>query len=278
MGILTLAGDSLKLDPLKEDGLKTEYDPMSAAAGKRVKTYDKDLGYAVLPEEKERDLSYKSAIDNQATSQQGAIDTYKSSYVKAMADADTKAAGILGDAEKQLNSVKKQDFGIIPVNVVDASGTKIEGTYYVPRVAVENMAKDEEIVSKWGEDGSFNVSVRTKHGLIRGQEFHDSFRDAAQQTKDYQKMADESYNTAKQAGGIQLDALKGEVATQKNIAQNAYNQNVSQAETVLNTIKSKWTNYVSGQQKAFQNGIKSNAGGIADLVKSGALVMKGSVE
>ena len=276
MGILSLSGDQLKYDPLKEDSLKNAYDPMSKAAGKRVQTYDKELGYAVHPEEKAYATYLKGAVDEQANKQQGAISNYQSQYNSAMSEAEKQASGILSTAQGQVDGIKRQNIDTIPVNIVSPDGNSIEGTYNVPRSVAEKLAEEKELVSRWNEDGSFNLSVRSRHGKMLGQELHEEFSKAVATLGEYEQMNDEAYDTAKQAGEMQVDSLKSEIDTQRNIATGAYNQNISFANQNLAQIQAQWTNFVTGRQQAFQEGLKTNTGGIADLVKSGALVLKGS--
>jgi hypothetical protein len=276
MGILSLSGDRLKYDPLKEDQLKYEFDPYSAEAGKRVRTYDKELGYAVHPEEKAYAKAYNGYIDKQAQEQQSAIDAYKANNAVAMSKADKEASGILASVKGQVAGIKKQTVPTIPINVVSSDGKTIEGTYKLPKSVAEEMAKEKELVTKWGDDGSFNVSVRTKHGYIRGEELHKEFGDAVNTINSYNEIYADNYDAAKKAGEMQFDSVQKQIASDRKIALDAYNQNVSQANQTLNQIKGKWTGYVSQQRKAFQSGIKSNAGGISDLVNSGALVFSGS--
>ena len=274
--VLSLSGDETKYDPLKEDALKPGYDPMSAEAGKRVQTYDKDLGYAVHPEGKAYAQYVKEQVDEQAGKQKSAIKKYQGQYSDAMSKTDSQAQSVLSDAKGQVASIKRPVIDTIKIHVVDGSGQNIEGTYNVPRQVAEILAKERELVSRWGDDGSFNVSVRTKHGYTRGQEIHDAIREATEKVESYQKLNDSAYDTAKKAGKTQISSLEGEIETQRRIAEKKYSQNVGQANQVLSKIKGQWTGYLKTQRQAFSDGIKTNAGGIADLLKSGVLVQKGS--
>jgi len=279
MGILSISGDSMKYDPLKEDWLKNEYDPVGKEAGKRVKTYDKDLGWAMHPEEKAGVLDYRNRVNAAVGQQEGAIGNYQSAYSSAMSDADKQAKGILSEARGQVDSIKRYTTPTIAVHVVDASGNKVEGTYHMPREVAEKLAQEKGVSTLWNDDGSFNVSVRTNEeggGRTIGQELHDAFRDAEAQLAEYQDIYDSQYDTAKEAGAIQIGALQGEIDTQRNIATNSYNNNMGMANQQLEALKGKWTGFVAEQQTAFQQGIKTNNGGIADLVSSGALTLKGS--
>lgn len=280
MGILSISGDSLKYDPLKEDRLKNEYDPVGKAESKRVKTYDKELGWAMHPEEKAGVLDYRNRVNAAVGQQESAIGKYQSTYSSAMSEAEKQAAGILADAQGQVAGIKRYTTPTIAVNVVDASGNNVEGTYHMPKEVAEKLAGEKGVSTRWNEDGSFNVSVRTNEeggGRIIGAELHEAFRNAESQLAEYQDIYDSQYDAAKQAGEMQVGTLQNEIDTQRNIAQNAYNSNIGMANQQLEALKGKWTGFVTEQRAAFQQGIKTNNGGIADLVNSGALVMKGRV-
>jgi DNA-binding ferritin-like protein len=272
--VLTLSGDDMRYDRLKEDALRPGYDPMSPEAGKRVMTYDKELGYAVHPEDKAYAGLVKEKVDEAAGKQQSAIEKYSKQYSQAMSEADARAAGILSDARSQVGSIKRPTISTIPIRVVDASGQNIEGSYNLPRSVADELSKNGELVTNWGADGSFNISVRTKHGLIRGQEIHDAIREATQKVEKYQGLNDSAYDAAKKAGNSQISSLEGEIATQRRIAQDRYDQNVGQANQVLRQIKAQWTTYLTTQRKNFATAKKTNDGGIADLLKSGVLTPK----
>lgn len=277
MGILTMSGDSLKYDRLKEDALKGEYDPVGKAEGKRVKTYYDDYGFAMHPEERTAAEGFKNKVDEVAAQQQGAINQYQSAYSGAKSEADAKAAGILADAQAKAGSIKKQSVPTVPIRVVDASGKKIEATYNVPREVAEKLAAEKELVSSWVDGGkNFNVSVKTRSGRYLGQELHTMIQGVTNQVNEANKIYDSYYDTAKEVAGSQIDSLKQDIASQQWIAQAGYDQNVSQANAVLSTIKGKWTTFLSDQRAAFTAGIQTNNGGIKDLVQSGALAMKGS--
>jgi len=280
MGILSLSGDSLKYDRLKEDPLKNEYDPVGKAEGKRVKTYDPELGWAMHPEEKAGVLDYRNRVNDAVGKQQSAIGNYQSTFNSAMSDAEKQAQGILSEAQGQVAGIKRYTTPTIAVNVVDASGDKIEGTYHMPKEVAEQLAQEKGVSTRWNEDGSFNVSVRTNEeagGRTIGEELHTAFRDAEAQLAEYQKIYDSQYDTAKEAGAIQIGSLQSEIDTQRNIANNAYNSNIGMASQQLEALKGKWTGFVAEQRAAFQQGIQTNNGGIADLVNSGALTLKGKV-
>jgi hypothetical protein len=279
MGILnsylTMGGDKAKYDPLKEDALKNDYDPVGKIAGKRVKTYDQEYGFALFPEEKAAAEAYKGQVDKVAGQQSSAIGDYQSAYSKATSEADAKAQGILDAAKGQAAGIKKQTISTIPINVV-GEGNKIEGTYYLPKEVATKIASEKGLFTNWGKDGSFNVSVKVEGGRYIGQELHDSFRSASEEVNAANENGGILYDAAKKAGDMQIGSIEQQIAAQKEMNSASYDQNISQGNQALDYIKGKWTTFLGDQRTAFQEGIKTNNGGIAALVSSGALVLKGS--
>ena len=274
-GILSMAGDRLKYDPLKEDSMQYEYDPLGNSAGKRVATYDKDYGFSMLPEQKAVAETYKYQIDDAATKQQEAIDQYKTSAQSAMSKADETASGILSTAKSSVDAIVKPSVETVPVRVVN--GNTVEATYNVPRSVADELAAKDGINTAWVDDGKyFNVDVRADGGSIIGKEIHDMLRGVSEQVTAAEETNQLSYDTAKEVGNSQVASLEGEVASQRKIATDTYDQAVSQGESTLQAIKDKWTTFLTNQRDAFQSGITTNNGGIADMINSGALVMKGN--
>ena len=279
MGILNANEDPLRGDKLKYDPLKTEYDPVGKAASNRIRTYDKDLGFALHPEEKESVLKYKGAVDSAVSEKQGQLNKYKTLATGALTAADDKAQGILGQAQDAVNNIKPQDLNIVSVNVLAKDGT-VEGTYYVPKdvaTGLESQKFEDKPMfnTSWGEDGkSFNISVEVAGGHIAGKELHESLLDASEQTTELLGMTEDNYNTAKEVGQTQVDSLSSTVETQSGIAWDAYNQSVNQGNQVVSSVKAQWTTFIEDQQVAFQKGVETNDGGIADLLNSGALIVK----
>ena len=281
MAILSLSSDKLKYDKLKEEPLgKVQYDPVGKVESSRVKEYDSRLGYAMHPEEKEATLAYEKNVGLAAEQQQKAITDYDNTYKTKMSAADSSGAGIISQAQAQLSSVKKPSFDLVPIRVVN--GNNIEQTYMLPRSVAEGLHEkftggNEAYLSNWVDDGkALNVDVNVG-GQPYGKELHQALTDAVEQVNSAQKINDDAYNTAMKTGGMNIESARQTLASQKGIAEKYHTQEMSQANSVLDSIKSKWTDHVSEQQAAFQNGIKTNDGGIRDLLQSGALTVKGSV-
>lgn len=277
MAILTLSSDQLKYDPLKNDSLgPKQFDPIGKEESKRVKTYNNDLGFALYPEEQVAVDAYKGQIDDAAGKQQGAIDQYRNQFNNTMSAANEQAGGILNNARTQVSSIADPSKGLVPVRVY-TDGT-LEGTYMLPRDTMETLSQNDfngeegHFASKWVDDG-FNIDTRpvgAPHAY--GAELHQALSTAAEQVKQNQS----SYDAAIQAGNMQVGSLENSIGSQQELADAAYNQNINQANIVLNSIKGRWTSFLTDQQQAFQDGIRTNAGGIADLVNSGALIVTGT--
>lgn len=272
-GLLTISGDSLKFDPLKEDALKNEVDPYSKNLSNRVKTYDKEWGFSMHPEEKAAALQYKGGVDTAVEQSRGVLDEYKTSQAAAMAEADSSAQGILGQARAAI-AAAPSSVRTIPIRVVDASGTNIERVYNLPRTVAEELERNGALTTAWVDDGAaFNVSTRVDGGATRGQEIHDMLANAEEQVR----IANGELSAAREAADIQYGAMQESVDSQRGIAQNAYDTQVDLAEQQIAAIQAKWTTFLTEQKTAFQSGLKTNTGGIRDLVESGALVMRGTV-
>ena len=261
MAILTASEDQLKFDPLK-GGDMDSYDPLDSQESKRIAIYDKELGMALHPEQKQAVLDYKKRVGQSADEQQGALDKYKSGFSDSMSEADKQAQGILGQY-KTAPAQKK-----IPINVMAEDGS-IEGTYYVNKSwADKSMSKIDG--KQAGDEYNVNVNFR---GQIQGKEIHKLLTDAQEQTL----LQDKEIAGINEAVSVAKGGAEAEIASHRGIATGAYNQNVDQAEQIIQATKDMWTNFMAEQQASFKRGIQTNTGGIRDLLESGALVIKGSV-
>ena len=76
MALLTASQDPLRYDKLIEGS--DDNDPLGKSASNRIRILDKDLGFAMHPEEKEAALGYKKEVDAAASKQSSALNKYKS--------------------------------------------------------------------------------------------------------------------------------------------------------------------------------------------------------
>ncbi len=263
MAILTASEDKLRYDALRGNGMDLA-DPLGPLASKRIKTYDKDLGFAMQPEQKEGALQFKEQVNETAGKQQSALDTYKNEFKTSMAAADQQAQGILGGIQNAPNQQK------VAVNIIADDGS-IEATYHVNRDwADQNLPGSGLNVTP--VDGGFNIGVRVD-GRVQGQEIHQMIGQAQEQTG----LIDQEIAGANSGINDSRKATELEIASQRGIATGRYDLNVSQSEQVIEQTKAQWTTFVADQQQAFQAGVETNTGGIRDLINSGALVIKGTV-
>lgn len=276
MGILTPDQDYLRYDPLRPVSMK-DADPLGKAAGKRVRQYDKDLGFAVHPEEKEAALTYRKNINESVNTQQANLNTYKTDFNTSLEGADTQAQGLLG----QFDKLPGQE--TIEIEVIGGPEDSEKRTYRVNK----DWAFDY-LPNKYGKAGfkEDKNGVYTVNGYHAGDgEFSEGGETEAVEDKRLTKILAE---VQRQTVGIDKDyetnisEAKGlastEIDSQRGIATKSYDQNVTQAEAMIEQTKKQWTTYLKQQQDAFTEGVKTNTGGIRDLVESGALVLTGSVK
>jgi hypothetical protein len=267
MAILTASQDMLRYDPLKGGDLDS-VDTLGKSAGKRVKTYDKELGYAVHPEEREGALAYKEGVAQETAAQKTALGEYETSFTEALEEADAQAQGILG----QIEDVKQQETVDLQVLYHDGK-TK---TYKLNKEWVDrNLAKDFPESEFEIKDGVYTVrgDVGDEHtrapnfGMLRTiAQVLNQTRDIDTQLAGYQEQVEDV-----RAGAT------AEIASQRGIAEGTHAQNIAQAERNIEETGKLWTNYVAKQQQAFKDGAENNTGGIRDLLDSGALVVSGRV-
>lgn len=268
MAILTASQDMLRYDPLKEGDLD-RVDVLGKTAGKRVKTYDKELGYAVHPEERERASALRDVVEGAVSARETELSEYRADFEGALEEADVQAQGILG----QIEDVKQQE--TVDLQVLSHGGeTK---TYKLNKEWVDrNLAKDfpeggleikdgvytvRGYTAADGDETAYELNLMMLNTI--GQVLNQT-RDIDTQLAGYQEQVEDT-----RAGAT------AEIASQRGIAEGAYAQNVSQAERNIEETQNLWTNYVAQQQQAFMGGIESNTGGIRDLLDSGALIFSG---
>lgn len=261
MAILTASQDELRGDKLKADPLATEYDPVGKLESKRVETYDKELGFALHPEQKDYLNTRKDLVNADATAKEKALKDYQENFNKELTAADVAA-------QQQLGQIQEPTMDLTTIRVMN--GSTIEQEYVVPRSIAEELAKEKTLATGWfGEGAYFNVDVKpigTSDGY--GKELHEALGEAAVQTQAWLKMAHDE--TA-----LYRRSAQEEINAQRQMAMEGYNQNVDQATKIIGATRAIWTNFVRDQRQAFARGIERNTGGIKDLLDSGALVMGG---
>ena len=85
--------------------------------------------------------------------------------------------------------------------------------------------------------------------------------------------ADEQIGAGNRAFDKQKSALEYKFNEQRQSATDRYNFEVNRANAIIQQTSAQWTNYVSSMRRKFKQGIQTNNSGIADLLKSGALVL-----
>lgn len=267
MGILlTASEDSLLSDKLKDDPLKqeNEYDPVGVEEGNRVRIYDKDMKMAMHPEEKESALNFKSEVDDKVAEQTGILNQYKSDWAESMAKADAAAQAQIAKAKSQRPTVSAAKQEKVTVNV--SSNGNHEASYIVNK--------------EWADQalgGNYNIDVEGY-----GKEVHQALQSAMKQTHDVDKERAQSISdaqaTADQAHAMSIQGLEEQVASQRQIATNEYNQNVDLYNQQISETQQVWINWLNKNQQAFIDGVKNNDKGITNLLNSGALEFKGTAK
>ncbi len=274
MGILTPDQDFLKYDPLKKRSMK-DSDPLGKAASQRVPQYDKELGFAMHPEEKEQVLAYRDGLKRSANTQQFNLDAYKTEFATALGGADDQAQGLLG----QYDNVPGQE--TIDIKFLGGPEGEEEKTYRVNKDwAVDwfpsnylkaNFTYDEEN-DRYTVDGYTPGDSESSEGgatePVKDKRLASVLADIQRQTTGIDDDLSTNINNAR-------DLASQEIGSQRGIATASYDQQVSQAETTIKNTREKWTNYLSEQRQAFTKGVANNTGGIRDLVESGALILRG---
>lgn len=266
MALLTASEDELRYDPLRDNDGKG-YDPLSKEAGRRVKIYDNDLGYAAHPEGKAAAINYRDNVNEAATEQQGALNQYKKDFATNMSEADAQAQGLLGG----IKNIPDQE--TIAVRII--GNGQVESTHYINRGLAEELlpqinSKTEGFYTPT-EDGDGNWRIDA-NGY--GKELRDMISNMENQTNIYGQQLSGMNDTINQT----RQGAQATITSQRGIAQAKFDQEVTQADTVIEQTKGLWTTFLTEQQEAFTQGMQTNTGGIKDLLDSGALVAAGTVK
>jgi len=278
-GLLTLSSDVLKGDQLKNDPLKMEYDPVSKKNSKRVRYASKQLGgLLVHPEEEEAMLNYKSKMDSAVAEQRQRMKEYEEQQNSLIGQARSDAEGRISSYEdKARGGIKDPRPKLIPIRVVGADGNTVEGTYMLPEDVARQIAEQQEFVSGKNDDGSFNVSVRTKHGYTRGQELHDALREGTQQLGEYDKLYDEQVRAQNAMIDAQVNAAQQGINSQVNQAYLNRDQQLGFAGQTISQVVGRWEQMLADRQGYFAAGNIAAKETISSLLASGVLQKTGRV-
>ena len=278
-GLLTLSSDVLKGDQLKNDPLKMEYDPVSKKNSNRVRYASEALGgLLVHPEEEEAMLDYKRKMDSAISEQRERMREYEESQNALIEQSRSEAEGKIGEYEDEARgALKDQRPKLIPVRVVSADGSTIEGTYMLPKDVAEQIASQNELMSTYNDDGSFNVSVRTRHGATRGQELHDALREGAQQLDEYDKLYREQETALNQRVDAQVGAAQAGVDSQVQQAYLNRDQQLGFANQTIDQLTFRWSEMLEQRSNFFRAGSLSTRDTVNALLASGVLQKTGKV-
>lgn len=268
MGILTASQDDMLGDPLRGDKL-SDSDPLSKAASDRVRIYDKGYQMALHPEEKTALVEWEQKVKEEEERQAAELAEYERKYNEAIKASDSAFNKQISSAKGKIP--KNPGVKTIPIHVVDSEGKKIEGTYYLPPAVADELAKNKELVTRRGPDGSFNVSVRTKHGYIRGAELHEEFGKAQSMVERQKSMQNKAYGSAATAVNKQISALQKEYETKKASATAQYQQNITQAKQAGGLNRERYNTYISDMRKHYAAAREAADSSINQLLNSGAL-------
>jgi hypothetical protein len=242
--------DPLTFDPLKgTDPLRI--DPLGKGQSNRMRTYDKELGFAVFPEEKaaiEKLRQQNNARVNQLQSERA---SNAQTFQGALASGNAKAAGVLAQ-------FKTANYGgTVPV-IVQSPGTGAPQVYNVDKGwAKSNLSK---VGASQQDNGSY--LVQNQRGLEHALSM---VQDSSQQAADIVSQSNAITRKNKAA-------VEAQIKSQRNIATQKFNQIDSEYATAIQAQQDSWNQYLGDLKSNFQRGIETNNGGIRDLLQSGALI------
>jgi hypothetical protein len=216
-------------------------------------------------------------INKAVGEQKSALGKYETDFATGMAEADRESAALLGQ-------IQPPTMDLVTVRVMN--GSTVEGEYRVPRAVamkisepLTRVAKTDDVEGasyddwsplaiEWFGSNYLNIDVTpTGTGNSYGKELHEAFGAAAAQTA-------ESLGAATELAETEYNAAKTSIESQRGIAERRYAFEVERTNKIINETEGLWTGFIADQRKAFVDGQARNTGGIADLLKSGALQVK----
>jgi len=284
MPILDANKDWLKADPLKQEGLDT-YDPLGRGTERYVATYDKDLGFAMSPHQKERTEEFKKTVDETAGQQRQALLEYKDQYKSSMAAADKQASSALGAAKKALSSAKAPQSNKVRVttagqewvetdNIGSGYYRAVKGkSYWVDKTWLKNLKTKSKgtWTAKAQRGGTYTIDPRE-----RGSQLDSVLKLVQKKTLASEKIANDKYQKAMAAGQGQISDAEKAFGIQRGAAQDLYAGQAKMAEAKIAETEAAWTNFVQERQTAFTQGVKNNTAGMQTMMKSGVFKVKGA--
>lgn len=273
-GILNANFDPLRGDALRSEKLAT-YDPLSPESSKVVKTYDRELGFAVHPAgEREAIDQYRSDIDTAVGTQRTALQNYNASYTAAMRTANQNASRVLSQMAHSLDTAEAFQQERIAVSIT--GNGQIESTHYVNRDWAEKFLPQLQGLSEglWSpiryDNGSWSIDAAGY-----GKELREAVMDAEAQTNDADAQYQQELSEAKRRLALEMRSAQNTINSQRRIAEARHTFEVTRANALMARTQGLWTTYLANSREAFQRGMRDNTGGIRDLLASGALTFKG---
>ena len=261
---LTANIDPLRADPLRADPL-AQGDPLSAQSSLIIPEYNKELGFALMPGQEGAINKFHQGILGSVSKQQSALDLYKKRYEENMSIADKKIGGFLG---KLGHPAGQQD--TVDVWIMGRNG--VETKHRVNRAWADKNMPQLHDKSHGLYNPMYNDAGKGHYEIYAagyGKELRSMLTSAAKQTT----QADEQIGAGNRAFDKQKSALEYKFNEQRQSATDRYNFEVNRANAIIQQTSAQWTNYVSSMRRKFKQGIQTNNSGIADLLKSGALVL-----
>jgi len=269
-GIISVESDPTAFDILKVDPLRGEYDPQSEEASKRVASYYKNYGIAMMPEEAAEFNQRLSSTRERAASARESLLNYGGKFQESLAGAEREGQALIAGIKSP--NISGQTMPTEIVRVVDASGKNVEASYRVP-VGVAAKLSDQKGLYTTGTPQGFNISVRAKGGKIIGQEIHDALREAAQQTDAILAQQSRALSSAKETAAIATGAAREnairEMESGKETAVNAFDQAYGQGLEAYFQIGQQWGQYLSGKKEKEIGAKQAASEAIAKLKKPG---------
>ena len=150
--------------------------------GSFVNYYD-DLGISTTAsgakEIRANEAKFNQTIAEQQGKIGGAREQLEGAYTAGQSQISAAWGNLPGYKEAISESWNKAQKDLTPIHVVHGTGDDFvtEGTYYLPKEALDDLQKQEGIAYRWDDKGNFYVDVKTsKGGRTIGQELHDAFR------------------------------------------------------------------------------------------------------
>lgn len=213
------------IDYQKDLGIATDYGTAS-----RLRAGEKEFATGVKKQE-----GIIGSAEGQYRSAQGELDRAN----RELKSASAKLPNYRDALNKSWSSYRRNS--LVPLRVVDASGHRVEATYYVTRDTAKNAAGNRSLISSWhGPYLNVSTNVRGPRGVVgEGQMIHDSFRGAGQQTESaYKSKAGKQINRELAKADKKLDVFRSKIASKQREV-SAFGRDVSSARGLLSGQKKR---------------------------------------